>query len=58
MPDEKRIQCNNLTSFKKITSNEVEENEDIGGVMWEKDADVPEPAGKSLFGSSTIKPNY
>jgi hypothetical protein len=39
-------------------SNDVEENEDIGGVMWEKDADVPEPVGKSSFGGSTIKPNY
>eukprot|EP00957_Ditylum_brightwellii_P073543 5587759-Ditylum_brightwellii.AAC.1 len=39
-------------------SNGVEENEEIDGVSWEKDADVPEPVKKSSFGGSTIKPNY
>ncbi len=47
-----------VTTFEKIDCDDMMENQEIDGVLWERNATVPEPVGKSSFGGSTIKENY
>eukprot|EP00957_Ditylum_brightwellii_P044251 3357552-Ditylum_brightwellii.AAC.1 len=46
------------SEYKHIASNTVGATEDLIGVLWEKDIDIPPPEDKSCLGKSQIQSNY
>eukprot|EP00957_Ditylum_brightwellii_P162927 12406355-Ditylum_brightwellii.AAC.1 len=46
------------SEYKCIGSNTVGETEDLNGVLWEKNIDIPPPEKKSCLGESQIKSKY
>eukprot|EP00957_Ditylum_brightwellii_P128968 9838409-Ditylum_brightwellii.AAC.1 len=49
---------NHHSEYKHTASITVGETDDINGVLWEKDIDIPLPEEKSCLGESQIKSKY